>query len=78
MGRILVQDRRTKLLLRDFDEWTADISAARDFKTSLNALAFCLQHDLVTAQILVRFEDADHNDIVVPLTPEEPALRPAE
>lgn len=67
MRKIFVQDPGTKLFYRDAGKWTPEPTAARDFKTSLNALAFCLQHDMAGAQIIVRFNHPFTEDIVVPV-----------
>lgn len=74
MRHVFIQDSASKLLFRTVDEWTADPKSARDFKTSLNAVAFCLQNDLTSAHIVIRFEGPDVREVVIPVQRERPVL----
>jgi hypothetical protein len=71
MRKIFVQHCDSKLFLRDAEGWTAQVDEARDFETSLNALAYCLQNRLRHAQIVVRFEGPGSQDVIVPLQSED-------
>jgi hypothetical protein len=70
MRQIFVQNRDTKLFLGAGDAWIGNHTDARNFETSLNALAHCLQNRLLKAQIVVRFNRADAPDIIVPVEAE--------
>ena len=68
MRQVFIRHRDTKLLLTDQNAWTGDGAKAKDFRTSLNSLAFCLQHELTHAEILVRFNLPGVRDVTVPIT----------
>jgi hypothetical protein len=67
MRQIYIQHPQTRMFLREMDDWTPHSDKARDFKTSLNAVAFCLQHQMPDAQIVVRFDQPGMEDVVVPV-----------
>ena len=73
MRQILVQNRDTKLFLGTGNVWTPNHNEARNFETSLNALAHCLQNQLADTQIVVRFNRAGSPDVIVPV---EADIRP--
>lgn len=66
-------------MLRDGDAWTTEPQEARNFPTSLNALAHCLQNQIKDTQIVIRFSNPDVSEIVIPIQPdnyESPEMRP--
>jgi hypothetical protein len=67
MRKVFIQHSQTKMFLHDGDRWTPETGDARDFTTSLNALAFCLQKQMPDAQIILRFEQPGMEDVVVPV-----------
>jgi hypothetical protein len=71
MRKIFVQHCESKLFLRDGEGWTAQPDDARNFETSLNALAFCLQSRMNHAQIVVRFDTPGSQDVIVPIQSED-------
>jgi hypothetical protein len=73
--RILLQDVRTQLFLRDPDTWTADPFEALDFHHSLKALDYARDHHLPSVQIAVKFLDS-HFDEVVALPPIQSGSQP--
>lgn len=75
MRQVLVQNPETSLFLCNRAGWSADAAAARDFHTTLNAIAFCLQHQLADANVVVRFNYGSMNDLVVPVASERPSAR---
>jgi hypothetical protein len=74
MRKIFVQHCESKLFLRDGEGWTPQADEARDFETSLNALAFCLQSRMNHAQIVVRFDTPGSQDVVVPIQSEDSSI----
>jgi len=68
MRQVLVQKSSTQLFLRDGNEWTAEAAEARNFGTSLNALAHCLQHGIRDAQVVIRFGSSGTPDVIVPVS----------
>ena len=69
-----MQHCESKLFLRDGEGWTAQSDEARDFQTSLNALAFCLQGRMSNAQIVVRFDTPGSQDVIVPVQSEDGSI----
>jgi len=45
----------TALYFRDFENWTSDRSLAKDFKSTVNAQAFCLGLKLYDCEIVMSF-----------------------
>lgn len=64
---IFLQDSATKLLLTPDNAWTADRSRARNFKNTLNAVAYALREHLASAQVLLRGAGNRREEIVVPI-----------
>jgi hypothetical protein len=58
--RILVQDSARKVYFDGFD-WNENVANAKAFESVAQAEAFCLQHELSTALIVVMFNDASHD-----------------
>ena len=67
MRQIFIRNCDNKLLLTNENAWTDEGAKAKDFGTSLNALAFCLQHDLAHTEILVKFNLPGVRDVTVPV-----------
>ena len=67
--KILVQNCLNHLYLKSLTEWTADVSEAKSFPTSENAIVYCAQHQIPSVQIVLKF-DPDRYDITVPITEE--------
>ena len=67
--KILVQNCLNHLYLKSLSEWTPEVSDARNFSTSENALAFCNEHQIPAVQVVLKF-DYDRYDIKVPITEE--------
>jgi hypothetical protein len=61
----------------DAGKWTSTPAEARDFKTTLNAIAFCLQHDLRNTEVLVHFGHGETKDVIVPVDETRERLRPS-
>ena len=68
---VFIQDCETKMFLTPDERWTADVEQARDFETTLNAVAHTLAHRLDKAQAIVRFQRDELRDVVVPLSCEQ-------
>ena len=70
--RILVQNCVTCAYLVSPDKWSDDAEAARTFPTSESAIAYCAEHQVSHAQIVLKFDDdyATKYDITVPLSKE--------
>lgn len=64
---ILLQNKSTLRFLGDCSGWTQDRAEARIFDTGLEALFFCLNHQLADMQILGSFADR-RMDFTVPVT----------
>jgi len=67
--KILVQNCLNHLYLKSLTEWTADVSEAKNFPTSENAISYCSKHRIPTVQVVLKF-DPDRYDITVPITKE--------
>jgi hypothetical protein len=72
---IFIQDCQTKMFLGADNQWTLDPEQARDFGTTLNAVAHALTHRLAGAQMLVRFGETTARDVEVPLSCDSPDTR---
>lgn len=58
--RILVQNAVRKAYFDGVD-WNDDATQARDFESVARAEAFCQQHELFTALIVVKSKDDSHD-----------------
>lgn len=67
--KILVQNCLNHRYLKSLNEWTTDVSQAKNFPTSENAIAFCTEHQVPAVHIVLKF-DPDRYDITVPITEE--------
>jgi hypothetical protein len=65
---VFIQHEQTQKFLDQNDEWTPDAGQARNFPTSLNAIAHCMANHLRHARLVVRIEGAQ--DIVLPIKEE--------
>jgi aminoglycoside phosphotransferase (APT) family kinase protein len=72
MRQVFVKNARTNLLLRGDSDWTWDTKQARDFQTSLKALAHCLRFNIPEAEVLVKFSNPGRKDSVVPVQLDHP------
>jgi hypothetical protein len=77
MRKILIQNRATRWFLGNDNEWTPDLVRARNFETSLHAVAHCLQKTIPDAQIVMKFDAPGARDMVVPV-PAGDAAQPEE
>lgn len=68
---VLIQDCDSKKFLTADNNWSEQAERARDFETTLNAVAHTLAHRLRGAQAIVRFEGEAAPDVVVPLSCEQ-------
>jgi hypothetical protein len=73
--KILLQHQRNKLYFRRMGVWTSNPHAAFDFEHSERAIAFALAHDLKDVQLVLKFADAQC-DQVVPMPERLPASEP--
>ena len=64
---ILLQNKSTLRFLDDGSGWTRERAHARIFGTGLEAIFFCLNHQLADMQILAAFTDW-RMDFTVPVT----------
>jgi len=64
---ILLQNKSTLSFLDDGSGWTRERAQARIFVTGLEAIFFCLNHELANMQILGAFADR-RMDFTVPVT----------
>ena len=64
---ILLQNKSTLRFLDDGSGWTRERAQARIFGTGLEAIFFCLNHELANMQILGAFTDR-RMDFTVPVT----------
>jgi hypothetical protein len=65
--RILLQNKTTLHYVESADGWTAYVDNARVFSTGLEALTFCLNHQMANMQILGEFTDTRMN-FTMPVT----------
>ena len=64
---ILLQNKNTLRFLDDGSGWTRERAQARIFGTGMEAMSFCLHHQLANIQILGAFADR-RMDFTVPVT----------
>jgi hypothetical protein len=60
---ILIQDSDTKLYFKEHSEWVKDATDARVFRGPLDALRFCVEHQLRKVQLGFRYRDSATNDV---------------
>jgi hypothetical protein len=76
--RVVVRDRITGLYLRCLGNWTRGEIDACSFSCTANALLFCLQNQLLTAQIVLKFGDERYDlEFGIPDHQSFPSSRPA-
>ena len=64
---ILLQNKKTLHYIEQSGGWTPRPQDARLFRTGLEAMLFCLDHDFANMQILGEFADARMN-FILPVT----------
>ena len=64
---IVLQNKKTLKYVEDIGGWTSKHGQARVFATGLEAVLFCLEHDIHDMQILGKFADQRMN-FAVPVT----------
>jgi hypothetical protein len=64
---ILLQNKKTLDYVQGPARWTTDVDQARVFDTGMEAMWFCLHHDIGDMQILGKFVDT-RMDFTVPVT----------
>ena len=62
--RILLQHRRNRFYFRRLGVWTCDEQAAFDFERTARAIDFAQSHELQDVQLLVKFVDAEFDQVV--------------
>jgi hypothetical protein len=67
--KILVQNCLNHLYLKSVSEWTPEVTEAKNFPTSEQAIAYCSEHQIPAVQVVLKF-DYDRYDIRVPITEE--------
>ncbi len=63
--RILLQQKKTGLYVKDPAAWVSNAADATDFLSSTKALAFCAANKISAVQVVLKF-DEQHYDIVLP------------
>ena len=67
--KVLIQNCFTHSYLVSLDEWTNNPASARTFPSTDRAMAFCMEHRIPQAQVVLKF-DYDQYDIKVPISKE--------
>ncbi len=76
--KILLQHARNKLYFRRMNVWTSSPNEAFDFQHSSRAAEFAQRHDLADAQLLVKFDDEEWDEVFpLPLPKTEPPQQAA-
>ena len=72
--KVLIQNCFSHKYFVSLGEWTENPDTARNFPTTEKAMAFCMEHRIPEAQVVLKFE-YDRYDIKVPVSKEceEPA-----
>ena len=65
--RVLIQNCLKFCYLKSLGEWTEDPDEAMDFLSSEKALAFCIEHSVPAAQVVLRFGEDDKYDVRLPV-----------
>ena len=60
---ILIQDSETKFYFKEHEQWIQDPTDARVFRGPLEALRFCVEHQLRRVQIGFRYRDSGTQDV---------------
>ena len=59
--KIVIQHAAKELYLRSPDEWVKDETHARVFKSSLEAIDFCMAHNIKQVFIVLKFDDPQYD-----------------
>ena len=76
--RILLQQKDTGLYFKELDSWVRPHTEAKDFISSTAALDFCKRNKLTGVQMVLKFEEQEH-ELVLPVlaTRDLPGTRPS-
>lgn len=66
--KVFIQNKSTKMFLRDGRRWTSNPEKARDFGTSLKAIDFLQQFKAEQTHIILKFDDPRY-DIILHMNP---------
>ncbi len=66
--RIVLQQKDTGLYFKDIGSWVQSSREAMDFVSSLKAIDFCVLNKLDGLQLVLKFEEEQH-EIVMPVQP---------
>jgi hypothetical protein len=58
---VLLQSTTTDEYLTDSDSWTREIEQGRHFNDSMEALLYCLHHDIRNVTVSLEFERPEFN-----------------
>jgi hypothetical protein len=64
--RILLQDRISKLFLKNDNEWTSKIEDAREFQQVVDAADYVHAQNMANADVLMRFDDPKYDVRISP------------
>jgi len=64
--RILLQQKKSGLYLKEAGDWTSDATEAIDFLSSTRAIDFCVANRVSDVQLVLKFEEQLY-DIVLPV-----------
>ena len=59
--RIVIQHATKELYLKGSNEWVKHETEARAFKSSLEAIDFCLAHNVKQVFIVLKFDDPQYD-----------------
>ena len=65
---VALQDCQTKMFLNHYDFWTSEVEQARNFHTTVDAVAHALNRHINAAQVVVRFDAPELQNVVVPVS----------
>jgi hypothetical protein len=60
---IMIQDSETKLYFKEHAKWVNNAAEARVFRGPLEALRFCVEHQLRKVQLGFRYRDSAAGDV---------------
>jgi len=59
--KIVIQHAAKELYLKSSDEWAKEEADARVFKSSLEAIDFCMAHKVKQVFIVLKFDDPQYD-----------------
>ena len=59
--KVVLQHKKTRLYFKRHGQWVSSAARAKNFRSSLTAMDYCLNRKVADVQIILMFSDAEYN-----------------